>query len=324
MRRLATVAGAVLLSAAVSVVAQPRKPAHSGYAKSSEGLEVFYEVRGKGEPIVLIAGGFIDQRSMAKVIDPLSRTRKVIGLDLEGHGRTALRDTPMSHERNGDDVAAVLRHLGIAKADVGGYSHGADAAIRAAIQHPSLVRNLIVISTAAQHEGWYPDNLKAMREMNAAAAEQMKKTAIYRRHVAIAPKPQEFGLLADRMGELLRKDYDWTAEIAKLPMPALLVFADHDAVSTRHIADFFALFGGGLQDPGFEGQPKFSRARLAILPGYTHYNGASWKDHFAWHLFRQRAVPQTDGCRITDMPVDAKRMIFGGFEAIFDTASNAS
>lgn len=272
MKKFTAVVGAVLLSATLSAIAQPQRTAQRGYAEASEGLKVYYEVRGKGEPIVLIAGGFMDQRSMAKVIDPLSRTRKVIGIDLEGHGRTALRGTPMSHERNGDDVAAVLRHLGIPKADVGGYSHGADAAIRAAIQHPALVRNLVVISTVAQHDGWYPENLKAMREMNAAAAEQMKKTAIYRRHVVIAPKPEQFGLLLDRMGDLKRKDHDWKSEISKLQTPTLLVFADHDAVSTRHVAEFFSLFGGGLKDPGFEGQPQFSRARLAILPGYTHYN----------------------------------------------------
>ena len=79
-------------------------------------------------------------------------------------------------------------------------------------------------------------------------------------------------LLLDRMGELMRKDYDWRAEIAALPMPALLLFADHDAVSTRHIAEFFALFGGGVRDAGWDDRPQFSRARLAIVPGYTHYN----------------------------------------------------
>jgi pimeloyl-ACP methyl ester carboxylesterase len=248
------------------------KPVRDGYAEAAEGLRVHYEIYGQGDPIVLMAGGFGDAASMRQVIAPLSAKRQVIAIDLEGHGRTALRNTPMSHERNGDDVAAVLRHLKIAKADVAGYSHGGDAAIRMAIQHPEMVRNLIVISTAAAHDGWYPEVLKGMAAVGAAQADQMIKSPLGQRWVAVAPHPEQFGLVMDRMGELMRKDYDWRPEIAKLRMPTLLLFADHDAVSTRHIAEFFALFGGGLHDAGWTGQPHYARARLAIVPGYTHYN----------------------------------------------------
>ena len=248
------------------------KPAATGYAESAEGLRVYYEVYGQGEPIVVMSGGLMDISTMAQTIGPLSRTRQVIGIDLEGHGHTALRNTPMSHERNGDDVAAVLKHLKIAKADVAGYSHGGDAAIRMAIQHPDMVRNLIVISTAAERDGWYPEGLEGMEAVSSALADQMKQTPIYTRYAEVAPRPEQFPLLLDRMGELMRKDYDWRPEIAKLPMPALLLFADHDAISTKHIAEFYALFGGGLKDPGWDDTPEYSRARLAIVPGYTHYN----------------------------------------------------
>lgn len=251
---------------------EPLKPVRSGFAASSEGLSVHYEVFGEGEPIVVMAGAFGDSHSMTQVIGPLSRERQVIAIDLEGHGRTALRQTPMSHERNGDDVAAVLRHLRIARADVAGYSHGGDAAIRMAIQHPEMVRNLIVISTAFERDGWYPENLAAMASVGASQAEQMRQTPLGQRYVAVAPHPEQFGMLLDRMGELMRKDYDWRKDIAALQTPTLLLFADHDAVSTRHIAEFYALFGGGLKDPGWIGEPQFTRARLAIVPGYTHYN----------------------------------------------------
>ena len=251
---------------------QPPKPAASGYAPAAEGLQVHYEIYGQGEPIVVMAGGFGDASSMMQVIGPLSRERQVIAIDLEGHGRTALRASPMSHERNGDDVAAVLAHLKIARADVAGYSHGGDAAIRMAIQHPQMVRNLIVISTAARRDGWYPEVLQGMESVSSAQLEGFKQTPMYKRYVEVAPHPDQFGLVMDRMGELMKKDYDWRAEIAALRTPTLLLFADHDAVSTAHIAEFFALFGGGLSDAGWEGEPKFSRARLAIVPGYTHYN----------------------------------------------------
>lgn len=248
------------------------QPASSGYAEAAEGLQVHYEIYGEGEPIVVMAGGLSDSSSMMQVIGPLSRERQVIAIDLEGHGRTALRATPMSHEKLGDDVAAVLRHLGVAQADVAGYSHGGDAAIRMAIQHPEMVRNLIVISTAAERDGWYPEGLEAMEGVGAAQAEAMMQTPLYARYAEVAPRPEDFPLLLDRMGELMSKDYDWRAEIAQLPMPALLIFADHDAVSMAHIAEFFALFGGGVSDPGWEPNAELSRARLAIVPGYTHYN----------------------------------------------------
>lgn len=248
------------------------KPASSGYATSSEGLKVHYEIYGQGDPIVVMAGGFGDASSMMQVIGPLSRERQVIAIDLEGHGRTALRATPMSHEKLGDDVAAVLRHLKIAKADVAGYSHGGDAAIRMAIQHPRMVRNLIVISTAAERDGWYPENLKAMESVNSSMLEGFKQTPYYKRYAEVAPHPDQFGLLMDRMGELMKKDYDWREEIAAMQVPTLLLFADHDGVSMKHIAEFYALFGGGVKDPGWDDTPEFSRARLAIVPGYTHYN----------------------------------------------------
>ena len=248
-------------------------PASKGYAQAAEGLRVYYEIYGKGAPIVVLAGGLGNTGSMSETIRPLSRNRQVIGIDLEGHGRTALRKTPMSHERNGDDVAAVLRHLKIAKADVAGYSHGGDAAIRMAIQHPGMVRNLIVISTAAERDGWYPEVLKGMESVSSALAEQMQQSPLYQQFYApVAPHPEQYPMLLDRMGELMKKDYDWRAEIKSLRVPTLLLFADHDAISMQHIAEFFALFDGGVRDAGWQGEPKYSRARLAIVPGYTHYN----------------------------------------------------
>jgi pimeloyl-ACP methyl ester carboxylesterase len=248
------------------------RPASTGYAESSEGLKVYYEVYGQGEPIVVMAGGLMDISTMAQTIGPLSRERQVIGIDLEGHGRTALRETPMSHQKLGDDIAAVLKHLNIAKADVAGYSHGGDAAIRMAIQHPDMVRNLIVISTAAERDGWYPEVLKGMEGVGSAQAEAMKQTPLYTRYAEVSPNPEKFPVLLDRMGELMKKDYDWREEIKALQTPALLIFADHDAISMNHIAEFFGLFGGGVKDAGWDDTPEYSRARLAIVPGYTHYN----------------------------------------------------
>ena len=188
-----------------STLAASLKLSSTGYAEAAEGLKVYYEIHGQGDPIVVMAGGLGDISSMAQVIGPLAQERQVIGIDLEGHGRTALRETPMSHERLGDDVAAVLKHLNIAKADVAGYSHGGDAAIRMTIQHPEMVRNLLVISTAAERDGWYPEVLKGMEAVGSAQAEQMKQTPLYTRYAEVAPKPEQYPVLLDRMGELMRK-----------------------------------------------------------------------------------------------------------------------
>ena len=243
------------------------EPTSSGYAEAGEGLDVYYETYGEGEPIVVLAGGLMPIRTTAQITRPLSESRRVVAIDLEGHGRTGLRDTPMSHEKNGDDIAAVLRHLGIGQADIAGYSHGGDAAIRMAIQHPEMVRNLIVIATAYSRDGWYPEAQEGMSAVSGALAEDMKATPIFEGYA----HPDQFPLFLDRMGELMRKDWDWREEVSALPMPVLLIFADHDSVSMQHIAEFFALFGGGISEPGWI-DTKFSRARLAIIPGYSHYN----------------------------------------------------
>jgi pimeloyl-ACP methyl ester carboxylesterase len=246
---------------------QEMRPTSSGYAQAAEGLGIYYEVYGEGAPIVVLAGGLMPISTTAQITGPLSSTRQVIAIDLEGHGRTALRDTPMSHERNGDDIAAVLRHLGVAEADVAGYSHGGDAAIWMAVRHPEMVRNLIVIATGFAREGWYSEAQEGMSAVNASLAEQLKGTPIVEGY----GHPEQLPQFLDRLGELGSKNWDWREELRALPMPVLLIFADHDSLSMRHIAEFFALFGGGIREPGVI-EPQFSRARLAIIPGYTHYN----------------------------------------------------
>jgi pimeloyl-ACP methyl ester carboxylesterase len=274
--RVAAIGVALMISTAASPssaqrpdrgAAPPLKPTSTGYAPAAEGLQVYYEVYGTGEPIVVMAGGLMAIKTTAQITRPLARERQVIAIDLEGHGRTALRNSPMSYERNGDDVAAVLRHLGIAKADIAGYSHGADAAIWTAIRHPEMVRNLIVISTAFAKNGWYPEAQAGMSAVDSTLAPQMKATPIFEGY----GHPEQFPLFLQRMGDLMRQEWNWREQVRALRAPVLLIFADHDSVSLQHIAEFFALFGGGISEPGWV-DPKFSRARLAIIPGYSHYN----------------------------------------------------
>jgi pimeloyl-ACP methyl ester carboxylesterase len=241
----------------------------SGYA-GVNGINLYYEIYGSGEPLVLIHGGLTTIGQMQAWVQPLAETRKVIAVEMQGHGHTADTDRPMRFETMGDDIAALLDHLGIPNADVVGHSFGGAGAIRAAIQHPQKVRRLVVISSPHARSAWYPETQQGMSQVSAAMAETMRQTPTGQlsRHW---PEPVRFPRFLDRFGKMMSEDYDWSAEISRLPMPVLLVFADNDAVPTKRIAEFFALLGGGVTEPGWQ-KPHLSRARLAIVPGYSHYN----------------------------------------------------
>ena len=244
-------------------------PTKSGYADVN-GIKLYHEIRGEGEPLVLIHGGLTTIGEMQGWVEPLAKTWQVIAVEMQGHGRTADTDRPMSFTTMGDDIAALLDHLKIPKADFVGHSFGGASAIRAAIQHPEKVRRLVVISSPYARSGWYPEAQRGMSQVGAAMAENMMQTPTGRFSKGW-PEPKRFPQFLDKMGKMMSEDYDWSADIAKLPMPALLVFADNDSVSQKHVAEFFALLGGGVKEPGWL-NTQLSKSRLAVVPGYSHYN----------------------------------------------------
>ena len=244
-------------------------PTKSGYADVN-GIKLYHEIRGEGEPLVLIHGGLTTIGEMQGWVEPLAKTWQVIAVEMQGHGRTADTDRPMSFTTMGDDIAALLDHLKIPKADFVGHSFGGASAIRAAIQHPEKVRRLVVISSPYARSGWYPEAQRGMSQVGAAMAENMMQTPTGKFSKGW-PEPQRFPQFLDKMGKMMSEDYDWSADIAKLPMPALLVFADNDSVSQKHVAEFFALLGGGVKEPGWL-NTQLSKSRLAVVPGYSHYN----------------------------------------------------
>jgi len=191
-------------------------------------------------------------------------------VEMQGHGRTADIDRPMKFETLADDVAALLDHYKIPQADVAGHSFGGAIAIRVAIQHPGKVRRLVVISSPHARSAWYPEVQVGMAQVGAAMAENMLQTPTGK-FSQQWPEPQRFPQFLDKLGKLMSEDYDWSDDVARLPMPVLLVFADNDSVPQRHIAEFFALLGGGVKEPGWQ-NTQLSRSRLAIVPGYSHYN----------------------------------------------------
>jgi pimeloyl-ACP methyl ester carboxylesterase len=190
---------------------------------------------------------------------------------LQGHGHTADIDRPLTVEAMADDVAALLNYLQIAKADVMGYSMGGGVALRLTVRHPGVVNRVVLVSTAFSRDGWYPEIQAGMSQIGPAAAEPMKRTPIYQIYARTAPRPEDWPVLLTKVGELVRKEYDWSKDISALKAPTLLVFGDADAVRPAHAVQFFELLGGGKKDGGWDGAG-VSSAKLAILPGLTHYN----------------------------------------------------
>jgi pimeloyl-ACP methyl ester carboxylesterase len=235
------------------------------------GLSLYYEEHGEGDPLVLLHGGIGAGELLAPIVPALAAGRRVITVDLQGHGRTADIDRPLRHEQMAEDVAALISALGLGQADVMGYSLGGEVALRVAIQHPESVRRLVVVSVPFRRDGNFPEVVAQMDAMEPGAAEMLGQSPLGELYRGIAPRPQDWGTLIAKTSELLKIDYDWRAEVAALEMPVLLVFADADSVRPEHMVEFYALLGGGQRDAGWDGSQR-PAARLAILPGLTHYD----------------------------------------------------
>jgi pimeloyl-ACP methyl ester carboxylesterase len=245
------------------------QPVSKGFIEVN-GTKLWHEIYGEGAPLVVLHGGLMTIPEMMTLIGPLAKHRKVVGVELQGHGRSPDTDRPITFTGLGDDVASVIDQLKLGPADVVGLSFGAAAALRVAIQHPNKVRRLVVISTPYAKQGWYSKAREGMGSVSARLADTMKDTPTGK-FSRQWPQPERFPQFLDKMGKLLSQDYDWSADVEKLSMPVMLVYADHDSVAQAHIAQFFALLGGGITEPGWQ-NTKFTNARLAIVPGYSHYN----------------------------------------------------
>jgi pimeloyl-ACP methyl ester carboxylesterase len=247
-------------------------PSTSGHA-AVNGVNYYYAVYGTGEPLLLLHGGLGQIEMFGPNLARLAQTRQVIGVDLQGHGRTPLGSRAISSVDMGDDMAGVLKKLGYDKVDVLGYSMGGGVAFQFASQHPTMVRRLALVSAGYSRDGFYPEMLPQQAAIGSAMLEQMKETPIYKSDAAIAPHPEDFPKLLDQLGANSRKPFDWSADVKKLTMPVILIFGDSDAFRPEHIVKFYQLLGGGLKDAGWQRQ-HMSQNRLAILPNITHYEVA--------------------------------------------------
>lgn len=246
------------------------KPDSSGYV-AANGVNYWFEIHGKGEPLLLLHGGLFSTGMFGPTLTKLAEHHRVIGIDLHGHGRTALGTrTKISAIDIGRDLGVVIQKLGLRQVDVMGYSFGGISALQLAFQRPELVRRLVVVSAPYARNGFFADMLPQQAAVSSAMADAMKDTPMYKAYLAIAPRPQDFPRLLDAMGEFMRQDYDWSASVKQLTMPVMLVYGDADMIRPEHIVSFYQLLGGGLRDAGWT-REHMSKNRLAILPDVTHY-----------------------------------------------------
>ena len=240
------------------------------YAKVN-GLNLYHEIHGKGTPLVMLPGGLGTIEMYAQLLPALAETRQVIGVDPQAHGHTGDIDRPLSFELMADDVAALVRHLGLENVDLLGYSLGGGVVQQTAFRHPALVRKLVVVSAPHKSDAWYPEVRVGMRSMNAEAAKAMVGSPPQQAYARVAPKPEDWATLVVKTSEMLSHDYDWSRAVAALKAPTLIVMGDADSLRPAQMAEFFGLLGGGQRDAGWDGSG-MPNARLAVLPATTHYN----------------------------------------------------
>jgi pimeloyl-ACP methyl ester carboxylesterase len=238
--------------------------AQTGYAPVN-GLNMYYEIHGAGQPLVLLHGAFSAiGTSFEHVLPELARTRQVIAVDQQAHRRTADIDRPLSMEQMADDTAALLGHIGIEKADFFGYSMGAGIALQIAIRHSELVRKLVLASVTYKLEGLHPGLMEGMANMK---PEDMAGSPWHEEYMRIAPHPEDFATLFAKKTQMDRGIRDLPAEaIQAIKAPTLLIIGDSDIVRPEHAVEMFRLLGGGVVGD-VAGLPN---SQLAVLPGTTH------------------------------------------------------
>ncbi len=269
------------------------KDAPGSYA-SVNGLNMYYEIHGTGKPLVLLHGGLATIDVLfGQLLPPLAQTRQVIAVELQAHGHTADIERPLSFELMADDIAALIKHLGLEQADLFGFSLGGGVALQTAIRHPEVVRKLVVVSAPSKRDGWYPEVLAGMASMNAEAAEAMMGSPMHQAYVSVAPKPEDWSALVAKSGQLLRQDYDWSTAVASITAPTLIVVGDADSVRPAHAVELFGLLGGGKVDGATGGLP---HSQLAMLPGTTHFSILARTDLLLPIItpFREAPMPKAD------------------------------
>lgn len=229
------------------------------------GLNMYYEIHGTGRPLVLLHGNLSTiEVDFGRMIPTLAKTRQVIAVEQQAHGHTADIDRPLTIQNWADDTGALLRHLGVEDADVFGYSSGSAVTLQMAIDHPELVRKLVLASASYALDGLHPEVLGGVQQIQ---PEHLAGTPFEEAYARVAPRPEDWPVLIEKIKQMDSDLPEWPAETIKnLGKPVLLVIGDSDIVRPEHAVEFFRLLGGGVVGD-ISGLPS---SRLAVLPGTTH------------------------------------------------------
>lgn len=231
------------------------------------GQHIHYSVQGTGKPLILLHGG-IDPDSFGNNLAELAKGRQVIAPHLQAHGRTPDTDRPLRCETLGDDIAALIGHLKLGKADIMGYSLGASVALQAAIRHPDVVDRLVLVTATMTKDGSYPEAVAALNQLEANAA--MIGPGIKASPLGQAYPDVDWTNLFRKVGDLTKRPFDWSADVARVQARTLLVFADADSIRPEHMVEFWKALRGGQRDAGIDGSLRPAN-QLAVVPNATHY-----------------------------------------------------
>ena len=265
----------------------------NGYAEV-DGLRMYYEAHGEGRPLVLLHGAYQTVDTIGPILPGLAETRLVIVPELQAHGRTADIDRPITYEGMADHVAALIGYLGLDCPDVFGFSMGGAAALQLAVRHPEVVHRLVLVSVSFRSDGAQPE----LNEMLPTITPQtFSGTPIEAAYKEVAPNPEDFPRLVEKLKRLDTTPFAWPAEdIRGIEAPTMIVVGDADVVRLEHAVEMFRLLGGGAMGD----LAGFSKARLVVLPGTSHFipPGSGVMDRIEWLLamvpaFLDAPLPET-------------------------------
>jgi pimeloyl-ACP methyl ester carboxylesterase len=259
MFRTTAIAAALLFAGPALAQSEP-----VGNRVEVNGMHMYYEVSGEGDPLVVLHGAYMNIPSMGAIIPKLAETHRVYALEFQGHGRTTDIDRPITYPNLADDVAAFMDAMGLETTDVFGYSMGAIAGLQLAIRHPEKVNKLAAASVAYDADGWQPAFKAIIPTMTVEMILDMPFAEDYRR---LAPNPDGFPALVEKLIALEHEPMAWEEDVKALKTPVLIITGDADVATLEHSVAMFRLLGGGVM--GDMGKP-LPESRLAVMPATSH------------------------------------------------------
>lgn len=246
------------------VYGQQTRPSSSGYAPVN-GIKIYYEVYGEGEPIILLHGAFYTiEMNWGQIIPELSKTRKVIAIEFQGHGHSPYSDRKLDIAAFAKDVAGVMDYLKIDSADVAGYSMGGSVAYQFAVLNPKRLKKLVIISSTYKTDGWLPIVNSAFKDFK---PEFFDNTPLKTAYDSVAPDKTKWTKFLEQMFDFVKVPFDCgDSNIAKITAPVLIISGDNDGIDKVELMKTYKLLGGGVS-ADLQPMPK---SHLAIVPSQGH------------------------------------------------------